>query len=69
MLEGCVWGHPQPSILASAEGRLFVLDGELKLRGWLERGEGGFVLMSRVAPSPARARGRRLACRLLPRKG
>lgn len=43
---------PSPS-LRSTERRAFVLDGELKLRGWLEGG--GFVLMSWVAPSPARA--------------
>lgn len=55
VLEGCLGTPPILHPCGCAEGRPFVLDGEL-LRGWLEGG--GFVLMSRVAPSPARGAAR-----------
>lgn len=68
MLEGCLGTPPTLHPCGCAEGRPFVLDGELKFRGWLEGG-GGFVLMSRVAPSPARARCREPCLQLVPKEG
>jgi hypothetical protein len=69
VLEGCLGTPPTLHPCGCPEGRTFVLDGELKLRGWLE-GVGGRVCFDeRGCPLP-RARGvARLVCRLFPKAG
>lgn len=57
---------PPPPSLRCAEGRAFVLDGELKLRGWLE---GGRVCFDEQGCPLPRARAALRGLPLVPKEG
>lgn len=66
VLEGCLGTPPILHPCGCAEGRPFVLDGELLLRGWLE---GGRVCFDEQGCPLPRARCRAPCLQLIPKEG